>query len=102
MKSSSICSLVLVLLFAWGAMAQEEPQLVRIVRQQVLPSMFHEWVALQKEVAVSSKAAGLPGTAVWQTVIGPTNQFTFVSRIDSMGDLDPDPNRTRGMSQADW
>jgi hypothetical protein len=101
MKRSVVC-LILALLFVWAGKAQEERQLVRVVLQQVNPPMLDEWVDLQKQYVDGAKAAGLPGRAVWQTLIGPTNQFTTAMLVDDLGYFDPDPQRPRGMSPADW
>ena len=101
MKPSVAC-LAFALLFAWSGMAQEERQLIRVVQQQVSPPMLDEWVDLQKQYVAGAKAAGLPGRAVWQTLIGPTNQFTTAMLVDGLGYFDPDPQRPRGMSPEAW
>ena len=80
--------LVLSLLIAVSAAAQDPPPFLRTVIVDVKSDKVADFVAVQKQFNAAAQKAGLKQRTTWQVAMGPTSQFRITTPLSSLAELD--------------
>jgi hypothetical protein len=78
------------------------PEWAVIISATIKPEFRQEFEAVQKEITAAYKKAGVPSRIVVQTMVGDMNEYTSISPISKLGDMDGPQPLQRALGEAGY